>query len=366
MTNATHWRIIAAGLMLSMGIAGCTSTPDYYNNERALADELASSRAENQRLRSQVGSLEARGVETRVVEVVSQSSQGTADLPPANPGECYARVLIPAVYETQTQEIIQREAGQHVEIIDAEYQWIEETVLVKDAGEEIVEVIPAEYQWIEETVVVKDASERVEIIPAKYETVTEEVVVRPGYAVWKAGRGPLERIDHATGEIMCRVEVPAEYKTITREVLVSPEHVERVPVPAEYETIRKRLMVRPPEVIRREVPAEYDVIRKQVLVTPAQEVRVDVPAVYGTVTQEVLVSEAYMDWRPILCETNITTDLISQVQQSLRDNGYSPGPIDGRFGQLTLSALRRYQRANSLSEGGLTVETIEHLGVRVR
>lgn len=36
------------------------------------------------------------------------------------------------------------------------------------------------------------------------------------------GRGPVEKLDQATGEIMCLVEVPAEYRTVTKRVQVSP------------------------------------------------------------------------------------------------------------------------------------------------
>ena len=56
----------------------------------------------------------------------------------------------------------------------------------------------------------KAASTRLETVPAQYETVTEEVLVRPAYTTWKKGTGPIQRIDQATGEIMCLVEVPAE------------------------------------------------------------------------------------------------------------------------------------------------------------
>jgi len=369
MKNSIRWRLLAAGTLASVSLAGCvspagTTTTTNGQGSSVLQDELAQSRAENQRLRTQVNRLQT--AEPRVVErVVQVSAPGSspADLPPANPGECYARVLIPAQYETRTEEVITREAGERIEVIPAEYDWVEETILVQDAGEEVVEILPAEYDWVEETIMVKEASQEVTVLPAQYETVQEEILVRPAYSVWKPGRGPIERLDNATGEIMCRVEVPAEYKTVTREVLVQPETTQVVEIPAEYDVVRKRVMVRAPEVIRREVAAEYETVRKQVVVRPAQEVRIPIPAEYGSVTQEAKVSDSFMDWRPIICETNMTPGLVENVQRALNDRGYSAGPVDGVIGRQTVSAIRSYQRDNSLAEGGLTVETINHLGV---
>jgi peptidoglycan hydrolase-like protein with peptidoglycan-binding domain len=48
---------------------------------------------------------------------------------------------------------------------------------------------------------------------------------------------------------------------------------------------------------------------------------------------------------------------------SLRDAGHNPGRIDGVIGYQTHSALKSYQRANNLAEGGLTYETLRHMNI---
>ncbi len=128
-------------------------------------------------------------------------------LPPnARPGECYARLFVPAEYKNVSKTVVKREAGVKIETTSAEYEWVEEQVLVKDKFEKL-EVIPAEFTWAEEQVVVKPAGEKLVAVDAEYNEVDERVLVRDGYTTWKKGRGPIEKLDHGTGEIMCLVNV---------------------------------------------------------------------------------------------------------------------------------------------------------------
>ena len=52
------------------------------------------------------------------------------------------------------------------------------------------------------------------------------------------------------------------------------------------------------------------------------------------------------------------------VQQSLKDSGYDPGPIDGVEGPHTTAALKAYQKAQGLPETGKAdTDTMAKLGV---
>lgn len=196
------------------------------------------------------------------------------DVPPnARPGECYAKVLVPAVTETVTERIQVSE---------------EQKVLAR-------------------------------IVPARYETHTERVKVSEARKYWKQGRGPVEKINTATGEILCLVEEPAQYKTVEKRVMVAPERPEYKVVPAQYDTITKT---------------------------------------------NVIQSE-YWQWQRILCETNVTAETIAKIQRALESKGYSVGPIDGVLGGKTMNAIRRYQARNGLASRGITYETLDHLGVEL-
>jgi hypothetical protein len=282
----------------------------------------------------------------------------------AKPGECYTRVFIPTQYETVTEDVVKKEATEHVETVPPTFEWVEEQVLVKEASEEI-EVIPAVFKTVTDQVLVKPESEEIEVVPAEYEAVEEKVLVRQAYTAWKTGRGPIEKIDTTTGEIMCLVEVPAEYKTVQKQVLKTPPTTRVVTKPAEYETVEKQVVDVPAQTRVVKIPAEYRTVKVQRLVKPAQEVRAPVPAEYETVTKTVKKSDGHVEWRPILCETNVTPEIITKIQEALKERGFYRGVVDGRLGPQSIAGIRAFQRENDLPSGQLTLETLEALEVKL-
>ena len=70
-----------------------------------------------------------------------------------------------------------------------------------------------------------------------------------------------------------------------------------------------------------------------------------------------------MEWKRILCDTNITQATVMQIQKALEAKGFSVGKVDGKFGRMTSAALRAYQAKNKLPVGNLSYETLEHLGI---
>lgn len=324
----------------------------------------------------------------------------------AKPGQCFNEFYKPAEYKTETQKLLSKEAAETIAINDPQYKWEEERVLIKEASSKIVEV------------------------PAQFEELQEQVLESPAYTTWKVGKGPNQRVDNATGEIMCLVEVPAKYRTVTKQVLKTPATTKIVEIPAqyntvrvsklaepakqqtnnteaEYQTIEKRIkvsdakvswsaenaeaglgkatgnrlcltetpakfqtitkqMVKTPATVKTvEIPADYKVMKVTKLVSPAQDKRIEIPAKYETISKTTKVKDAYQAWQPVLCETNTTKELITQIQQSLKTAGFNPGDIDGVIGRDTLTALDSYQRKNDLARGGVTMETLEKLGVKL-
>lgn len=282
--------------------------------------------------------------------------------PDAKPGECYAKVLVPAKYDVVTEKVLKREASDKITVIPAKFEWVEERILVKEAGES-VDVMPTKYRWVEERVMVEPASTRLVPVPAQFETVTERVLDRPEQTTWKKGRGPIERIDGNTGEILCLVVEPATYKTISRTVVKTPASTRQVDVPPVYKTVRKQVVETPAEVVKKATQAEYSTIRVRKMVEPPKENRVSLPAEFQTVTKRVKVSNERMSWQPILCETNVNAEVVAKIQRALDTKGFDPGDIDGVLGSETLSAVEAYQRSNNLARGGVTMETLKSLEV---
>ncbi len=292
------------------------------------------------------------------------TAQGTNDLfpPNAKPGECYARVFVPPTYQTVTEQVLKHEARQEIEIVPARYETVEEKVLVKEAAERW-EVVPATYDWVEEQVLVRPAGTKLMAVPARYETVSEQVLETPAHTIWKKGRGPVEKIDNHTGEILCLVEVPATYKTVTKQVLKSPATTTEVEVPAEYKTVRRQVMTNPPSVRKVEIPAEYKTVQVTKIVSPPETRKLSQPAEYQTVTRQEMVADGHMAWRQVLCETNMDNAMVSSLQRALDSAGFDPGVIDGVLGAQTLAAVRSFQSAKGLAHGGLTLETVKALGL---
>lgn len=360
--------LAAAGILAVVGCATTTPTDRIVEMEEQLREKdnrVSSLEASLSDLEQTLASERDARTQTSTGSAGVEGSGGSGLLPPnAKPGECYARAYIAPQYNEETETIMVSDASERIETIPAKYEWVEEQVIVKEASERL-EVVPATYDWVTEEVVVSPASTNNELVPAQYKTVSERVMVKPETTAWKKGKGPITKIDESTGEILCLVTTPAVYKTVSKQVLVSPGTAHDVEVPAETKTIKKQVMRTPPSTRKVEVPAQYKAVKVKKLVEAAQTRKIPVPATYESVTKNVKVSEANVEWRPILCETNTTPDIVSNIQNALDRTGYNPGPIDGVMGSQTLRAVKSYQADKGLPQGGITIKTLDALGISI-
>ncbi len=166
-------------------------------------------------------------------ELLAAAKNHGINLESATPGTCYHEHYIPAQYETISEQVLVEEAYDQVSVSEAKYNWIEKEVLVREASTKLV-------------------SE-----PAVYETVTEQIINKPAHTVWKKGTGPIQRIDEATGEIMCLIGIPATYKTISKRVLKTAAATSTIEVLAQYKSVKVRELVSGPAEIHNQVPAKY-------------------------------------------------------------------------------------------------------------
>ena len=259
------------------------------------------------------------------------------DLDNTTPGTCYKEYYTPAIYKT-----------------------VEEEVIVKNETNK-TKIIPAKYEEVEKEVIVKPASKKTITVPAVYDFVEERVLVEKEKTVWKKGKNPAQKLDGATGEIMCLVKIPAKYKTIRKKVvktpattkvvevpaekkiikvkkLVSPAKTETITIPAVKKTIKKRVLESKPtftwirvgdpvekgltytghEICLVETPAKKERITKTVLDTPATTKEEIVPAEYTVIKVKKLVEEAKEIKTPIPAEykTIQKKEKISEAHQS--------------------------------------------------
>ncbi len=356
----------------------------------------------------------------------THSVRNNQGLPPAKPGQCFAKVKVPTKYITKTKRI-----------------------LIKKATAKRVLVRAPQYRWVNKRVLVRKASYKNNVIPAQYKTITQRKMVKPAYNTWKKGQGAITRIDNMTGEIMCRVKIPAVYKTV-----------------------KKRVLIRPAQTVRKYIPAVYKTIKQKQRISSAIYKTVKTPARYKTQNYRVKVGSARYVWRSILCNTNApknyrqirkhrktsikqyqakniasnknsaisvyggeynqsgiqykhslktsNTDsayyeiqdnktsateavikstesqqvllakakteiklkkaqrakkqrqaiekrrIVYKIQRALKAQGFNPGGIDGKMGPKTAAALGKFQKARGLSVGVLNNNTFNALGMTIR
>ena len=366
------WKTVAVSLLLAVLLiaSGCAHKGKHVSGLENRVDEqersIASLEESNRMKQAELDQYSTRFESERMKghDMPMAKPMASSDLfpPNAKAGECFTRVYAPASYKTVTERVLKRGASEKMEVIPATYEFVDERVLVSETTHRL-EVIPAEYGIKEERVLVREASSRLEQIPAQYDWEENRMLVKEAHTTWKKGRGPIEKVDNSTGEIMCLVELPAQYRTVRKKVMVSPPKTRTIEIPAQYNTVQKQVVVKPAHTRTIEIPASYKTVRVRKLVTPPIEKKFEIPAEYSTVTRTVLTREGEMEWRRILCETNMTQDMISRLQTGLKKAGYDPGKIDGVLGYETQRALGRYQREHGLAEGGVTYRSLEKLGV---
>ncbi len=303
------------------------------------------------------------------------SSGADAELFPPNPkpGQCYARVLIPARYNETTERVLISEASSRLEIIPASYETVTERVLVKEASTRL-EVVPATYTTVEERVLVRPATTKLETIPATYKTVSETVQVSPARTEWKrgpassfSGRSVVDTRSTDTGEIMCLVEVPARFETVTRKVVDTPARTREVTAPAEYKLVTKQVLATPATTREVTIPAEYGTVEVTKLATPATERKIDIPAEYKTVTKRAKVTQDVLEWRQVVCDVNLNASNVRALQSALRDAGTFSGSVDGVLGPQTLGAANAFARSKGLPAGSnyIAMEVIDALDLDI-
>lgn len=276
--------------------------------------------------------------------------------PDAKPGECYGLVYVPPQYSSTEESVLVAPSTERIEPVAAVYETVEEQVLIP-AGKRRKIIKPAVTETTEETVTVPGAKKRV-TVPATYKTVTEQVTMAQG-AVMKPG----ELFEGQEGGAICIVEQPTTQQTVKKKVLDRPASTRLVSTPERERVIQRKKVIEPAVTEWVDVPARTVTKRVKKLVTPATTQAVRVPAQYETQVRRELIAPARAEWQRVLCETNFTPALVQSLQAALKREGEYLGSLSGQMNPQTASAVRRYQERNALPSGGLSLSTLERLGV---
>ncbi|MBX2836035.1 MAG: peptidoglycan-binding protein [Gammaproteobacteria bacterium] len=322
------------------------------------------------------------------------------------PGTCLYEHYQPATIKRVPQRILVKEASESLEVIPAKFGDDSENIVIRPAHKRLIEV-PAVFESSAEEVMIAAATtewqrgsgpiQRIDNltgdimclvdVPAKYERVPVEVVetdalvttvsepeVVETISVQKlvtdaeASRSPLPAEYDSMDKL--REAAPAKYKWLEKSQVVAARDGQPTgraacfkEIPAQIASYDREVVKRPGRFARESIQPLVETITVSKLVSNASSVAVPVPGETITIERVTKVSEAKLEWMSVLCDTNMSTDVITRLQKALKREGYEPGPIDGMLGRGTLTAVERYQQDNNMAHGGLTMDTLTSLGV---
>ncbi len=270
----------------------------------------------------------------------------------SNPGECYARVEVPAEYSTSSEQVLVEEGYSTVEVHQPTLATREENVMVKEASTRY-RVRQPTYRSVTEQMMVRPAYDKLTVAAPQFSTVTETIQTSAPRLVWKRGNpGKLAAQGYtihstanggsysqghsgttefrgatecgATCEIWCLVEEPGEQVQYNRKVMTSPGQVQRQTVPAKFRTIHKQVVSDPGGVEEIPVPAQYRSVTVEDVVDPGGERLVNVPPKYAEVATKHLLSPSRYEWRRVLCAPGTGT-IKPSSSYGATHSGYSSG-----------------------------------------
>lgn len=240
----------------------------------------------------------------------------TAVLPDAKPGECYAQVVVPALWETKTEQLLVKPVSEKVSVTDAVFDTAETSIVEKEAFTKI-EVVPAKF---------REEIEEVEVSKASNVWVTDlgnkGIPASPALLAGAKTNG-VSLEGAAVGACYKEYYNPARYEETTKEVLVKEESEEIKIAPAQFEETEETVVVVQASQKKVYRPAEYETIEEKIEVEPAKAVwkkgegpiqkidystgeimcLVQVPAVYKTISKKVLKAASTIDLVQIPEET---------------------------------------------------------------
>jgi hypothetical protein len=278
-------------------------------------------KSEPQKTESKVVSETSKPAATEPKSVSSSNNApALSDTPPnAEPGKCYAKSTVPDKYETVTEQIV------------------DQPLTVKKVK------IPATYKTVADTLVSQPKTTKKVKVPEVYETIYEDVMVSPATTKWVKGKADVACLspNPKDCEVLVLVEMPPVYKKVEKKVLKQEAVITDVVLPMEYKVIAKKVVETEEKIVDEVTPATFKTVQKKVLIEKG----------------------GYAVWREVICTDDLTKEKVLQIQKSLKDKGYNPGPVDGILGNGTKTALLQFQRDKHLPEGNLTLETLNALGV---
>lgn len=283
-------------------------------------------------------------------------------------GQCWAQLVMEPVTRRQTVQIVTEDGATRLLVQPPELRTSKRPVVVKEEAQTF-RVEPPRFRQVTERIKVKDEVRRLVVVPAVYDNREESVMVESARVVLESCRASAQRAAGAGvasrqgSQAKCVREVPARFESVTRRVLVQPESTREEVIPAVYSTITKWVLEEPARAVPEVLPASTRQLPLTEVVRPAQVQAQTVSATTAALNVTQHEGMPQLVWRRALCESEALPEVVTALQQALRNNGLDVGATDGKLGRRTMTALMDYQRREGLALGLVTFETMDKLGV---
>ena len=352
-------KLLASGLAVALlGVTGCVSLPSSNSTEGSDEAVLHHSSENTQELDS------SQMEEMLPVDPYTPAYGASVPTPNGvSAGQCWVQTQVQPRASKIPINVIVEEARNKIEVTPADIRRGYRQVVTAE-GVRSYKIEPPTYRLVQEQVMVKPELTTFDVIPAVYENREVDVVVTPAKTVVEPCQAAGVTFSSASAtQAFCSREIPAVTETVTQRVVVQEEQTQVRFEPAVYETVTRRVVDRPARAVEIMTDEVVDNIPVHELVSQAQTEVIEIPAI----TKEMQLTQ--FDGPPrivtlqAVCNNDLNDVLVRDLQRSLNSKGYNPGPIDGKLGRLTISALEKFQTDNGLGVGALTLESLDALGV---
>lgn len=272
------------------------------------------------------------------------------------PGQCWVYGQIKPRKREKTISVTVKDSHTTINVTPAEIKRGYKKVVTRE-GTMTYRLQPATYKRVTERVLVREETTRYVKVPAVYEERDKRVVVEEAKTVLEQCQTP------GSGLAFCAREIPAKEKVVKVQVLVQPEQSKVEVVPAKYEEVTKWVVDQPARVVEVSLAPRTEEVEVEEIVKPASASPYQVPAQTRKIQTQVYEGSPRMVMRQAVCNNDLNSGLIAELQQRLQESGYDAGPADGRLGQQTMDALGKFQEDNGLAVGSITFEALNSLGI---
>lgn len=280
-------------------------------------------------------------------------------------GQCWVQAQIQPKEVRFNAEFVVKESQNKISVTPADVRRGYRQVVTRE-GVKTYRIEPPVFREVTEQVMVKPELTKFEVIPAVYEEREAVITVEAAKTILEPCKTAGTAFSRgSSAQAFCAREIPARTETVMQQVLVQEEQTQVNFEPAVYETITRRVVETPARAIEITTSEIVETIPVQEVLRQEQTEVTQIPAI----TKEMQLTEyqgsPQIVARQALCDQDITEDLLLSLQQKLTNNGYNPGPHDGKLGPQTVAALEQYQVDNGLAVGALTLESMKALGLNI-